>query len=102
MCRSGEPFQFGRRRGRGDWPRLVNAVEPERCGVELGRGGLAYEVRLEPGPAAYQADWPLAGHEPGQAHRATPCSGSPWPAPSRPLPLSRYPHFKTIRAGEIA
>ena len=41
------------------WPRLITAVEPTRLWAELGREGFADEVRIAPGPAAYQADWPV-------------------------------------------
>ena len=61
---AGEPFQLQADPGTGDWPRLVTAVEPERLWQQLGRGGLGYEVRLEPGPAAYQAEWPLLAMSP--------------------------------------
>lgn len=47
-----------------DWPRLITLVEPERLWQQLGRGGLAYEVRLEPGPAAYLAEWPVVAMSP--------------------------------------
>jgi surfeit locus 1 family protein len=43
---------------------LITTVEPERLWRQLGRGGMAYEVRLEPGPAAYQAEWPLVAMGP--------------------------------------
>ena len=60
----GEPFQLQADPASGDWPRLITAVEPEHLWRQLGRGGLAYEVRLEPGPAAYQAEWPLLAMSP--------------------------------------
>lgn len=41
------------------WPRLVTIVEPARLWVELGREGFTDEVRITPGLAAYQADWPV-------------------------------------------
>jgi len=31
---------------------------------QLGRGGLAYEVRLEPGPASFQVSWPVIAMSP--------------------------------------
>lgn len=46
------------------WPRLITLVEPQRLWQQLGRGGLAYEVRLEPGPAAYLAEWPVVAMSP--------------------------------------
>lgn len=60
----GKAFQLQDDPAGGDWPRLVTAVEPERLWRQLGRGGMAYEVRLEPGPAAYQAEWPLVAMAP--------------------------------------
>ena len=60
----GEPFQLQADPERGAWPRLVTAVQPAHLWQQLGRGGLAYEVRLEPGPAAYQAEWPLVAMGP--------------------------------------
>ncbi|WP_397450766.1 SURF1 family protein [Pseudomonas sp. NA-150] len=46
------------------WPRLVTAVDPAKLWPELGREGFAYEVRLEPGIAAYQIDWPVVAMGP--------------------------------------
>lgn len=60
----GEAFQLQTDPAGGDWPRLITAVEPERLWRQLGRGGMAYEVRLEPGPVAYQAGWPLVAMGP--------------------------------------
>lgn len=41
------------------WPRLVNAVDVVALWRELGREGLADELRLAPGPASYVGDWPV-------------------------------------------
>ena len=41
------------------WPQLVTAVEPARLWTALERDGFAYQLRLENGPASYQADWPI-------------------------------------------
>ena len=30
----------------------------------LGRGGAPFEIRLDPGAAAYQADWPIVAMDP--------------------------------------
>ncbi|MEO4047984.1 SURF1 family protein [Pseudomonas sp. CAU 1711] len=60
----GEAFQLGADPAGGDWPRLITAVQPERLWRQLGRGGMAYEVRLEPGPAAYRAEWPVVAMGP--------------------------------------
>ncbi|CAD5106687.1 SURF1 family protein [Zestomonas carbonaria] len=48
----------------GAWPRLVTAVDPRGLWKQLGRGGLPLELRLEPGPAAYVADWPVVAMSP--------------------------------------
>ncbi len=55
----GAPFQLSADPLDAPWPRLVTAVMPAKLWVELGREGFADEVRIAPGPAAYQADWPL-------------------------------------------
>jgi cytochrome oxidase assembly protein ShyY1 len=47
-----------------DWPRLVSTVSPDTLWHQLGRGGLAYEARLEPGPASFQVDWPVVAMSP--------------------------------------
>lgn len=41
------------------WPRLVNALDAGALWRELGRDGLAVELRLQPGPASYVGDWPV-------------------------------------------
>lgn len=41
------------------WPQLLTRVDAAALWQQLGRGGWPYELRLEPGPAAYQADWPV-------------------------------------------
>ena len=46
------------------WPRLVNAVEATALWQTLGRGGAPFEIRLDPGAAAYQADWPIVAMDP--------------------------------------
>lgn len=48
----------------GGWPRLVTAVKPQALWQQLGRGGLAYELRLEAGPASFQGDWPVVSMSP--------------------------------------
>nr|WP_286674916.1 SURF1 family protein [Pseudomonas subflava] len=60
----GEAFQLQADPAGSAWPRLITAVEPERLWHQLGRGGMSYEVRLEPGPAAYRAEWPLVAMGP--------------------------------------
>ena len=46
------------------WPKLVNTVDARALWKELGRGGAPFEVRLDPGAAAYQADWPVVAMDP--------------------------------------
>ena len=46
------------------WPRLVNTVDAAALWRELGREGLADELRLAPGPASYVGDWPLVSMGP--------------------------------------
>jgi len=62
---SGKPFLLGGGKAEG-WPRLVNHVDVEALWEELGRGGVSYELRLQPGPAAYRADWPVTFMQPAQ------------------------------------
>ena len=47
-----------------DWPRLINRVEARALWSELGRAGWPYELRLNPGPAAYAVDWPIVAMGP--------------------------------------
>lgn len=60
----GEPLQLQQSAAASGWPRLVTAVEPDALWQQLGRGGLNYEVRLEPGPASFQTDWPVVAMSP--------------------------------------
>ncbi|GFM88629.1 SURF1-like protein [Pseudomonas cichorii] len=46
------------------WPRLVTAFTPGKLWAELDRQGYPHELRLEPGEAAYRADWPVVAMEP--------------------------------------
>jgi cytochrome oxidase assembly protein ShyY1 len=46
------------------WPQTVTAVEPAKLWKTLERDGFAYELRAEPGPASYQADWPVVAMGP--------------------------------------
>lgn len=62
---SGKPFVLERGMAEG-WPRLINHVDMQQLWETLGRDGLAYELRLEPGPAAYRADWPITSMSPTQ------------------------------------
>ena len=46
------------------WPKLVNAVDVAALWTQLGRGGAPFQVRLEPGAATYQVDWPIVAMDP--------------------------------------
>jgi cytochrome oxidase assembly protein ShyY1 len=46
------------------WPKLVTAIDPAKAWPEMNREGFAYELRLEAGPAAYRADWPVVAMGP--------------------------------------
>ncbi|MHA6491722.1 SURF1 family protein [Pseudomonas borbori] len=59
----GEPFQLQGQPATG-WPRMLTVVKPDVLWQQLGRGGLSYEVRLEPGPASFQAEWPVVAMSP--------------------------------------
>lgn len=61
---SGATFQLGADPVNAPWPRLVTAVDPAKLWLELGREGFAQELRLEPGVAAYQLDWPIVAMGP--------------------------------------
>jgi len=64
---AGKPFVLDRGMAEG-WPRLINHVDVQQLWETLGRDGIAYELRLEPGPTAYRADWPVTSMSPAQ-HR---------------------------------
>lgn len=61
---TGQPFQLRAEPDTGRWPRLVNAVDATKLWARLDRQGLPFELRLEPGPAALQADWPVVSMSP--------------------------------------
>lgn len=56
---AGEAFLLGDGAPGEGWPRLVNAVDAPALWRELGREGLAAELRLAPGPASYVGNWPV-------------------------------------------
>jgi surfeit locus 1 family protein len=60
----GQSIQLQAQPPSADWPRLISEVEVEALWQQLGRGGLAYEARLEPGPASLQTDWPVVAMSP--------------------------------------
>ncbi len=61
----GKPFVFSERMAEG-WPRLISHVDVPALWALLGRDGVAHELRLEPGPSAYRADWPVTSMSPQQ------------------------------------
>ena len=61
---AGQAFLLGDGAPGQGWPRLVNAVDAPALWHELGREGLAEELRLEPGPASYVGNWPLVASGP--------------------------------------
>lgn len=48
------------------WPRLITRVEADSLWQQLGRGGLSFETRLQPGPASYRIDWPVVAMSPSK------------------------------------
>ena len=46
------------------WPKLVNTVDAPGLWQMLGRGGAPFQIRLDPGSAAYQVDWPIVSSDP--------------------------------------
>lgn len=62
---SGKPFVLNKRQAEG-WPRLINHVDVEEIWGVLERDGVPYELRLDPGPTAYRADWPITTMQPQQ------------------------------------
>lgn len=46
------------------WPKLVNSVDAPTLWQALGRGGAPFQIRLDPGSAAYQVDWPIVAMDP--------------------------------------
>ncbi len=61
----GKPFVFSHRAAEG-WPRLINHVDIEAMWQQAGREGVIHELRLEPGPSAYRADWAITSMSPSQ------------------------------------
>lgn len=76
----GATFQLHADPASSTWPQTITAVEPARLWKTLDRDGFAYELRAEPGPASYEADWPVVAMGPKNTS-VTPCSGSRWPPP---------------------
>lgn len=60
----GEVFQLQTAPPATGWPRVISEVKPDALWQQLGRGGLNYELRLEPGPASFLSDWPVVAMSP--------------------------------------
>jgi surfeit locus 1 family protein len=60
----GQSFQLQADQPGSMWPQLLTRVDVARLWQQLQRGGWPYELRLEPGPAAYQVDWPVLAMSP--------------------------------------
>lgn len=60
----GEAFQLQTAPPATGWPRVISEVKPDALWQQLGRGGLSYELRLEPGPASFLSDWPVVAMRP--------------------------------------
>ncbi|MGE8066882.1 SURF1 family protein [Pseudomonas sp. NPDC089569] len=60
----GATFQLHADPSTSTWPKLLTAVDPGTLWTALERKGFAYELRAEPGPATYQADWPVVAMGP--------------------------------------
>lgn len=56
---AGAAFQLQADAPGSQWPRLVTLIDAPALWSQLGRSGYVHELRLQPGPAAYQAEWPL-------------------------------------------
>ncbi|MGX5217352.1 SURF1 family protein [Pseudomonas segetis] len=46
------------------WPKLITKVDAKALWQQLGRAGLAAELRIEPGPAAFETQWPVVSMSP--------------------------------------
>lgn len=60
----GATFQLHADPASSSWPQTITAVEPAKLWKTLERDGFAYELRAEPGPASYEADWPVVAMGP--------------------------------------
>lgn len=60
----GESFQLQADQPGNAWPQLLTRVNAGALWRQLGRAGWPYELRLLPGPAAYQADWAVVAMGP--------------------------------------
>ena len=60
----GDTLQLQQAPPESGWPRLITRVEPQALWQQLGRAGLSHELRLYPGPASFQVDWPIVAMSP--------------------------------------
>ena len=60
----GATFQLHADPASSTWPQTITAVEPAKLWKTLERDGFAYELRAEPDPASYEADWPVVAMGP--------------------------------------
>ncbi len=66
----GEDFTLGELAGDSNWPRLIQALEPNAMGAMLGENVWPYSIRLQAdSPAALLAEWPLVNIQP-EKHEA--------------------------------
>ena len=60
----GATFQLHADPANATWPRLITAVAPPALWAELGREGVAWQLRAESGPGTYRTDWPVVAMGP--------------------------------------
>ena len=60
----GETFQLQADQPGNSWPQLLTRIDTYGLWQQLGRAGWPYELRLLPGPAAYQAQWAVVAMGP--------------------------------------
>ena len=60
----GETFQLQADQPGNSWPQLLTRIDTHGLWQQLGRAGWPFELRLLPGPAAYQARWAVVAMGP--------------------------------------
>ena len=60
----GETFQLQADQPGNSWPQLMTRIDTHGLWQQLGRAGWPFELRLLPGPAAYQARWAVVAMGP--------------------------------------
>ena len=60
----GETFQLQADQPGNSWPQLMTRIDTHGLWQQLGRAGWPFELRLLPGPAAYQAQWAVVAMGP--------------------------------------